>query len=484
MTRREPVVLGIDLGTSSLKLLAMTRLGKLSPLVSVPITSHVDGALHEQDPEEWWHRLRSAYTIASSRGFDLSRIEAIGLTGHMHGAVLIDAAGHPMRRCITWADTRARAEADELRRDHGASYSGATMNDVDVVFTAPTYLWLTRHECETVAGARWLVSPKDFLRARLTGVWATDRTDAAGTQLFDVIMDRWSKELLDSVGLRSNQMPNVLQSGDIAGRVNRPASEATGLPEGIPVVAGGGDVPCATLGAGMTSPGEVYINVGTAAQVLSIHNGSTAPSQYWMADVSPERSIHCRTVFGAGLAHSAIVSEIAIPETESPAGRFQMLDDLARRIPFGADGQLFIPHHRAGDAGSSTEGGGTFVGASQPAMHRYRAVLEGVALAIESLVPPGTGQIRIGGGIRRSDLWLEIVASVLEKPIRVVDRDASPAGAAMLAGVAVGWFSSLEEATKECDGDEQWIDPVPIEGLAVMKERFADRVRHLSLGRS
>lgn len=469
-----PVLLGIDLGTSSLKCVAISRDGELENLATVPITSHIDGRVHEQDPEEWWLALRSACAIATREGFDLRRVTAIGLTGHMHGTVLVDGTGESLRPCITWADTRAQGEALELRRDYGERFRSITMNDVEVVFTIPKLLWIDRHERGVFKNTRWIVSPKDFLRARLTDVWATDRTDAAGTLLLDVETWQWSSELLEIVGFRPEVMPPVLSPVDVVGAVTRLAQRETGLTVGIPVVVGAGDIACATLGAGMTEPGEVYINIGTAAQVLSIHAGMTAPHRYWLADVSPEKSIHSGTVFGAGLAHSAVASAIDMPDAGSITDRYGEMDRQAREIEFGSGGLMFVPSlGGSAEVGARRGLGGEFTGLVASPVHKYRAVLEGVAFAIQTLLPAGFESIRVGGGIRNSRLWLEILATVLEAPIQTVDHDASPVGAAMLAGVGVGWFESLSDAAawRICAG--RTVYPVPVPDLQVMKRRFA-----------
>jgi len=471
------VLLGVDLGTSNLKCVGLSASGDISDVASMPIPSRIDGPVFEQDPKAWWIALRQACLDASRNGFDLRRVAAVGLTGHMHGTVLVDGRGDPVRSCLTWADTRAVAETRELKANHEDRFLSITHNEVDVVFTAPKLLWIARHDRPSLDAARRLVSPKDLLRARLTDGWGSDRTDAAGTMLLDVATDEWSTELLSMVGIAPEIMPPVAASTDVIGTVTGKAAIATGLPVGIPVVAGSGDIASATLGAGMVQPGQVYINVGTAAQVLSIHEGLSAPRRYWLAHASPERSIHSSTVFGAGLAHTAVARSVDIPGADSAAERFARLDAAAADIPFGSSGLLFLPSLGRSDGARSADGmGGTFVGTAPSPVHRYRAVVEGVALAIGSLVPAGSAAIRVGGGIRRSDLWLTILASVLEKPIEIVDHDASPVGAAMLAGVGLGWFSSLPDAAEKCTSAGRTVNPVPIAELATIKQQFANLI--------
>jgi len=481
VSRSGDVLLGIDLGTSNLKCVGVSAAGDISELASVPITSTIDGRVYEQDPDSWWDALQRACAMAARSGFDLDRVAAVGLTGHMHGTVLIDGSGDPTRPCITWADMRAVAETRYLRSNYEQQFRAITLNEVDVVFTAPKLLWIAHHDAHALRQARWIISPKDFLRARLTGGWGTERTDAAGTMLLDVAGDEWSSELLDFVGIERDVMPRVAGSREIVGAVSASAGDATGLPVGVPVVAGSGDIASATLGAGMVRPGQVYINVGTAAQVLSIHGGLSAPSRYWLAHTSQTMSIHSSTVFGAGLAHAAVARSITSSDTGSMAERFSHLDAEAAGIAFGAGGLMFIPSLASPDGERESHGmGGYFIGSAASPLHRYRAVLEGVALAIESLIPEGFGSIRVGGGIRRSGLWLEILSSILDAPIEVVDHDASPVGAAMLAGVGLGWFASLSDAAAKCVPAGREVIPSPVEGLVAMKERFLEMTGEVS----
>ncbi len=472
------VLLGIDLGTSNLKCVGLSAAGDISELASVPITSRIEGREYEQSPDAWWTALQQACAIAVSDGFDLRRVAAIGLTGHMHGTVLIDDRGVPTHPCLTWADTRAVAETRELRVNHERQFRDVTLNEVDVVFTAPKLLWIGRHEPGALESARWIVSPKDLLRARLTGGWGSDRTDAAGTMLLDVETDEWSSELLEIIGLEPAVMPAVSGSDEVIGVVTDAAATATGLPVGVPVVAGSGDIASATLGAGMVQPGQVYVNVGTAAQVLSIHEGLGAPQRYWLAHVSPEMSIHSSTVFGAGLAHAAIARSVPVPGASSMTERFAALDTEAGKIEFGSEGLMFIPSLGSADGERESDStGGSFVGTVASPIHRYRAVLEGISLAIASQIPPGFDAIRVGGGIRRSGLWLGVLSSILETPIEVVDHDASPVGAAMLAGLGIGWFSSLSNTAGTCAHVSRTVNPEPIHGLGAAKRRFAEAAR-------
>lgn len=476
MTARGDVLLGIDLGTTNLKCVAVSADGDITELATVAVVSRIDGRTYEQDPDTWWSILQDACTAAVENGFDLTRVAAIGLTGQMHGPVLIDRNGNATRPCLTWADTRSLAETRDLRASHGERFLAITNNEVDVVFTAPKLLWIARHDHGALGSALWVVSPKDLLRARLTGEWGTDRTDAAGTMLLDVATDAWSQELLDTVGIAPAAMPTVDGSVNVIGTVTAEAAMATGLPCGVPVVAGSGDIASATLGAGMVQPDQVYINVGTAAQVLSIHEGLSAPRRYWLAHVSPNMSIHSSTVFGAGLAHAA-VARSSLRGMGSPEERFALLDAAAAKIDLGSDRLMFIPSLASPDGErESDDSGGEFVGSAGSPVQRYRAVLEGVALAIDSLIPDASTSIRVGGGIRRSNLWLTILASVLEMPIEIVEHDASPVGAAMLAGIGIGWFSSPADAADRCLRVGRTVSPVSIVGLEETKRRFAHLV--------
>jgi xylulokinase len=194
-------------------------------------------------------------------------------------------------------------------------------------------------------------------------------------------------------------------------------------------------------------------------------------------------SIHSGTVFGAGLAHAAVARASSTADTGPAAERFARLDAAAAEIEFGSDGLLFIPSLASPDGErNSDDSGGDFVGSAASPVHRYRSVLEGVALAIDSLVPGGSAPVRVGGGIRRSNLWLTILASTLESPIEIVEYDASPVGAAMLAGIGIGWFTSPADAAGRCVHVGRTVAPSPIRGLDAIKERFASLAGEATAG--
>jgi len=473
VTGRRDVLLGIDLGTTNLKCVGVSADGRIEEWARVPVTSRIDGDVYEQDPEGWWDGLKRACELAREQGFDPERVAAVGLTGHMHGTVLVDADGRAVRPCLTWADTRAAAEAEELRERYGERFLQTTRNDVDVVFTAPKLLWIARHDPGALAETRSVLSAKDFLRGRLTGRWGTDRTDAAGTLLLDVATDEWSPELARAAGVDPDTVPSVAASAEIVGTVTQSAASLTGLPAGIPVVAGSGDIASAMLGAGAVNPGSVYVNVGTAAQVLTAYEGLDAPRRYWLADVSPAMSIHSGTVFGAGLAHTAVARFVLGTDTAPTGDAFSRLDAGAAEIPFGSEGLGFIPSLGDDEGAPGGDAGGVFVGTETSPLHRYRAVLEGIAVAIDSFVPDNREIVRVGGGIRKSRLWLSILATVLGVPVEVIGHDASPVGAAMLAGVGIGWFDSPADAAARCVRISRTVRPERVDELDAIKERFA-----------
>lgn len=445
------LLLGVDLGTTALKGVLASPDGRIVAQSSVDLPPvHASGATLEQDPREWWRGLVSVCRHLASN-HDLASVTAIGLSGQTHGVVPVSPDGQPTRPCLTWADKRAAAESADLERRLGRRIRAVTCNDVDPTFSAPKLAWLALHEPDSLEQTARIVLPKDYLRAMLTGEWATDPSDAASTLLFDLAAQRWDRELVTEIGIDPDLLPDVQPSGAVAGHVTAAAAAATGLPPGTPVVTGASDVACAALGAGLIDEGTVYANVGTAAQILAVAPSLEAGAFYVFQHALPATFLRMTSVFAAGLSHAWVTR--LLTGSESAVGGYERLDRAAADLPPGSNGVVFLPYLLGrGLPQPDPNARGAFFGLTPghgPA-EVYRAVLEGVAYAIrvgvESLGTSSPAGFSFGGGARRSALWTSIIADVLGAPLRPLGYDASPIGAVMLAGLGIGTFTGPSDA--------------------------------------
>lgn len=459
---------GLDLGTTGVKVVlvdAATGSTVARSYRGYPSDAGTAGQ-HEQDPDDWW--AASAAALREALGMvDPAEVTAIGLSGHMHAVTLLDDHDRPVRPALTWADRRATAE---VRRMRGAGLVGElTANPVVEAFTAPKLAWLAAHEPDSVRRAARLAQPKDVLRHRLTGEWGTDVTDAAGTLLYDVRAGRWEPRLWALAGADERLALPVAGSAEVTGTVLPEAAAATGLAAGTPVVAGGGDVSCAALGAGVVAEGHVYVNVGTAAQIvtpLDTLPGASA-ERFVFARAGEPGFLAMVSCYAAGLA-------IRWSERNLLAGR---TEPLAAGSEPGARGLTFVPHLLGASAPTHDPrvraallGAGPEHGPPDIA----RATLEGVAYACAAAVdlaaPAPTG-IRVGGGVTRSPIWREAFTAVSRAPVRLLRQDASPRGAIALAGVGTKVWPDITTAATVLD-DSEPLPPVRNEAYRDARRRY------------
>ncbi len=462
---------GLDLGTTGVKVVlvdAATGATVARSYRDYPSDTASAGR-HEQQPDDWW----TAASAALREVAPGAEVAAIGLSGHMHAVVLVDEADRPVRPALTWADRRATAEVRRLRS--AAALGERTGNPVVEAFSAPKVAWLASHEPAALARAARLVQPKDVLRHRLTGAWGTDVTDAAGTLLYDIRAHRWDDELWALTGADPRLAVPVAGSADVVGVVTDDAARATGLRAGTPVVAGAGDVSCAALGAGVVAEGHVYVNVGTAAQIVT---PLTVPPT-----ASDERFVFARAGEPGFLAMvSSYAAGLAIRWSERTllgGGPDGTADRLAAGSAPGARGLTFLPYLLGAsapihdpDVRAALLGAGPEHGPADVA----RATLEGVAFACAAAVgqaAPAVTEIRVGGGVTRSPIWREAFAAVSDAPVRLLRSDASPRGAVALAGAGVRVWPDLAAAVAALDDSEAL--PAVADGRA---EYRAARHRH------
>ena len=426
---------------------------------------------HEQDPADWWTAAVAALREALT-GTGPEAIAAVGLSGHMHAVALYDHRDAPVRPAMTWADRRATAEVERLRGEK--LFGELTANPVVEAFSAPKLAWLAAHEPAAVARAARLVQPKDVLRFHLTGTWGTDVSDAAGTLLYDVAGGRWDERLWDLCGADDRLAPPVSGSADVIGAVTADAAAATGLRPGTPVVAGAGDVSCAALGAGAVSAGRVYVNVGTAAQIVTpIPAAELDTGRFVFARAGGDGVLGMVSSYAAGLAVRWAERALLGGGPDGTADRLARDSEPGARgltfLPYllGASAPVHDPEIRAALLGAGPEHGPADVA---------RAALEGVAYACAAAVTQLAGdpaELRIGGGVTRSAVWCEAFGSVFDAPVRRLGQDASARGAAALAGLGAGiWPDAATAATALDDSEPLTVDRAGCDAYRAARRRY------------
>jgi len=450
-------VLGIDISTTATKAILVDRDGSVEGIGSSSYGYESPHPLWtEQDPQLWWDATVSAIAqVLRQQGVSASDVEAVGLAGQMHGSVLLGDRGQSIRPAILWNDQRTEAECDEIRRRIGPGrLIETTGNDALTGFTAPKLLWVQRTEPDHWAMVRHILLPKDYVRFRLTGNYATDVADGSGTILFNLAARTWSPEILEMLEISEAVMPPVFEGPQVTGVISREAATATGLRAGTPVVAGGGDQSANAVGVGAVSPGVVALSLGTSGVVFATTAGPA---------IEPRGRVHsfCHAVPGRwhmmGVMLSAAGSLRWLRDALKPEATFAQLADGAAEVPAGSDGLIFLPY-LTGERTPHPDprARGAFVGLTvrHDLRHLTRAVMEGVAFGLKDGLDLMTAaglaaptQIRASGGGIRSSLWRTILADVLNAEIATLPTEEGAAfGAALLASVGVDWYPTVEEA--------------------------------------
>jgi xylulokinase len=452
------VVLGIDVSTTATKAVLIDEAGAVRGVGTSEYGYDQPHPLwSEQDPALWWDGAIAAIgSVLASTGTAAGDVAAVGLTGQMHGLVLLDAAGAVLRPAILWNDQRTAAECDLIRATIGRERLIAiTGNDALTGFTAPKLVWVRDREPATWARIAHALLPKDYLRLRLTGSHAVDAADGAGTILFDLAARTWSPEIVAALGIDPAWLPQVFEGPAVTGTVSAAAAAATGLRAGTPVVAGGGDQAANAVGVGVVEPGTVALSLGTSGVVF-------APTDRPI--VEPDGRVHafCHAVPGRWHLMSVMLSAAGslrwFRDALAPGEPFGPLSERAGEVAPGSDGLLFLPY-LSGERSPHPDplARGAFVGltTSHDRRHLTRAVLEGVAFGLRDGLDlmvaagmPAPARIRASGGGLASAVWRQILADVLEAEIATVGTtEGAAAGAATLAAVGAGWFPDVAAAT-------------------------------------
>lgn len=447
-----PALLALDLGTGSVKALVVDAncdvLG--SSAATYPVDRPNDDWA-EQDPNLWWQATidaaRSALSIAGT-----TDIAAIGISGQMHGTVLLDRFGQVLRPAIIWEDRRSAPQVRSLTEQIGAERIIELCGSALATgFQAATLAWLVEHEPALIASTGAILLPGDYLRFRLTGRFVTEPSDASSTLLFDIRARTWSDEMLSAVGVDRGAMPAIEESTSLTGALTNAAAEALGLKAGIPVAGGGGDAPLAALAAAATTSDTLLLTISTGSQaILPASEPIVDPLGriHTWCSLAPTASVLPGWYqMGATLASGRALRWL---RDDLLAGNAPPLESSVAGVAPGSNGLIFLPYlNGERTPHMDPEASGAFIGlrAHHGPAELSRAVMEGAAFALfdafEVLRALGGAPNRIvlAGGGARSRTWTEIVAAIFDLPVEPLEEsEGSAMGAAIVAGAALGWF--------------------------------------------
>src|SRR5271170_5459411 len=471
--------LGIDVGTGGTRAVVVDEQGKVLASASSehePFRAPYPGWA-EQDPEDWWRAAQEAINEAISASVQSgdgiasngAKIAAVGLTGQMHGAVMLDAAGEVLRPALIWCDQRTGPQCDWLHEKIGRErLIELTCNPALPNFTLTKLLWVKEHEPEIFARIAHVMCPKDYVRYRLTGSFAIDVHEASGTLLLDVTNRKWSAEVARVSGIDEAWLPPLYESQEVCAHISATAAADTGLTQGTPVVAGAGDQGAGAVGMGILKPGAVSATIGTSGVVFAATDKPTR---------DPVGRLHtfCHAVPGRwhvmGVTQSAGLSLRWFRDTFAPGATYDALSRTAANIAPGSDGLLWAPYllgERTPHLDSQATAAFYGITASHTRGHLVRAVLEGVAYSLKDtftlfaeLGIPVQG-VRLGGGGARGPLWRSIQASIYGYASDVlVAEEGAAFGAALLAGVGVGAWPDTDAACASAIQVAEQIAPDP-----------------------
>lgn len=433
-------LIGIDIGTSGTKAALFDTEGNVikSSTAEYGMSQPYNGWA-EQDPQDWWNAVQKTLADIWTDG-----IVGIGLSGQMHGLVMLDENNEVIRPAIIWCDQRTAAECDEITDIIGRKrLIDITANPALTGFTASKIMWVKKHEPENYAKCRHILLPKDYIRFKLTGEFATDVSDAGGMQLLDIKNRCWSDEVAEKLGIDTDMLPKVYES-----------TEITGYYKGVPVAAGGGDNACAAVGCGIVSSGKAFTTIGTSGVVYA-HTDTPI--------IDSDGKIHtfCAAVPGKwhvmGVTQAAGLSLKWFRENFAAELSYKEIDERANKIPIGSERLLYLPY-LMGERTPHLDpfARGVFFGIS--AMHKrehfMRAVMEGVAFSLRDCLEVlkensiEINEMAVVGGGSRSAVWNEMLSGVYNMSVRPLNSEGAAFGAAVLAGVAAGVYKSVETA---CD---------------------------------
>jgi xylulokinase len=475
------ITLGIDIGTSATKTIAIDEKGTILASASAEYPcDHPRPGWSEQSPGLWWDATKkTVQQVLSSGKFQASDVAGVGLSGQMHGSVFLDSAGDVIRPALLWNDQRTAAECQEIETKAGGREALIRLvaNPALTGFTAPKLLWVRKHEPAHWERVRQVLLPKDYIRYRLTGTFATEVSDASGTLMLDVANRRWSRELLAKLDIDPALLPSCHESQEVSGQVSELGSKATGLPVGTPVVGGGGDQPAGAVGNGIVRQGVVSATMGTSGVVFAhadtlgfdplgrLQRGCHAVPGAWHV---------MGVVLAAGGSFQWFRNELGKAEVEMARKKgedpyFLLTDEAAIAGP-GAEGLFFLPYltgERTPHFDPDAKGAWVGLTVRHGRAHLIRALLEGATFAmrdsLELIREMGVkiDQVRLSGGGARNALWRQIQADIYGCDVHTLNSTEGPAfGVALLAQVGTGGFASVPEA---CDATIRAVDSTHVE---------------------
>ncbi|HXY00143.1 MAG TPA: xylulokinase [Candidatus Limnocylindrales bacterium] len=482
-------LLGIDVGTGGTRAVLIDSNGRVISAATAehaPMSSPQIGWA-EQSPDDWWRAACQAIKACLAKGSKTPQdVSTIGLTGQMHGLVLLDGKDQVLRPALIWCDQRTGDECREITKQVGAErLIELTANPALTGFTLPKIWWVRHHEPQIWARVRSLMLPKDYVRFRLTGARAIDVADASGTLMFDVVHRRWSRPMLELSQLDEALLPEVFESPEVSGRLTEEGARLSGLRPGIPVVAGAGDQAAGAVGMGIVKPGAVSATIGTSGVVFAATSKPVLEPKgriHTFCHAIPGRWHVMGVTQGAGLSLRWFRDQFGAGKDD---GRdpYNRLAEEAAKTPPGADGLLWTPYlmgertpHLDPNARCALVG----ITAQHTRAHVIRAILEGVAFSLrDSLtlfqdIGVPIQSIRLGGGGARSPLWQQIQADVYGMPVELIEADEGGAyGAALLSGVGIGHWPSVDAACETSVRVAKRVQPNPA-AAARMNLQYAE----------
>jgi xylulokinase len=464
-------VIGVDLGTSAVKILLVNQNGEVYKEVSksYPLIIERSG-YSEQNPEEWVEKTTEGLAeILSQFDGDADEIEGISFSGQMHGLVLLDANHQVLRNAILWNDTRTTKQCEEIYQVFGEQrLLEVTKNPALEGFTLPKILWVKENEPQLFERASTFLLPKDYLRYRITGEIQMEYSDAAGTLLLNIAERQWSQEILEAFGLSPEFCPPLVESHEFVGSISPGFAKATGLTEGTKVFAGGADNACGAIGSGILSEGKSLCSIGTSGVVLSYEDRN---------DLDFAGKVHYfnhgeeNAYYTMGVTLAAGYSLSWFKETFAKQEAFDQFLEGVDEVPAGSNGLLFTPYivgERTPHADSAIRGSFIGIDASHERKHFARAVLEGITFSLNESIEifRSSGKtidsiISIGGGAK-NETWLQMQADIFNAKIEKLASEQGPGmGAAMLAAYGCGWFPSLKDCAKALIQVSKTYEPIP-----------------------
>src|SRR5450759_1400715 len=495
-------LLGIDLGTTGVKAaLFSADDGHVlsSAFVDYPLV-HPQPGWAEQDPAAWWQAtitaIRTCLVCAVRHNVQPTDVRGVGLSGQMHGVVLLDEHHQVLRPCIIWADQRSEAQCRWMTERVGAArLIELVSNPALPGFSAPKLLWIRDNEPEIFARARTMLLPKDYIRYRLTGKMAMEISDAAGTCLLDVKQGTWSRETLEAMEVDPALLPPVVAADAVSGTITDEVAALTDLLPGTPVAGGGADNACGAVGNGIVQPGLALVSIGTSGVVLAyadspqVDLSGPVPRVHTFNHAVPNAWYLMGVTQGAGLSLRWVRDNIGLPERAlerwTGLDAYELLAREAGSVSPGSDGLLVVPYlqgERTPHLDAYARGGWIGLTASHDRRHLVRAVLEGVAFSLKdcfSIIQEQglpLEQLRATGGGAKSRLWRQIIADVLGVELVLTNTTEGPAlGAALIAGVASGVYPSFQDACERVVHVTQ--RPVPQTETAPIYDRAYEMYR-------